>query len=112
MDRTIESDDWKRYENACEIGEMLDKQWRELGKPLLFTHPNGTHGAHPLLKLILEVETHAHRLARALSKRGRAGRPTEAVRGPDETPEHPGITAIKASLPKLKLAKARENGAA
>jgi hypothetical protein len=96
MNSGVEFDAWARYDRASELAEMVYKEWVEAGRPILLTHPNGMQGAHPLLKVMLDAETHAFRMSKPLSKR-RPGRPPVAVIEPGGEPGR-GV-----DLPPLEL---------
>jgi phage terminase small subunit len=72
-----------RYARAVQLAEDARETWIDEGQVLTIVYSNGAQAPNPLLKIIRDAEADAHRYGLALgldaTKKGRAGRPPEAV---------------------------------
>ena len=54
------------FARAIDMLESVRREWISHGRPWVTTNPNGAEGIHPLVKLIRELESDAHRARKAL----------------------------------------------
>ena len=89
------------FARAIDMLESVRGEWISYGRPWVTTNPNGAEGVHPLVKLIRDLESDAHRARKALKlepdaiRRATIGRPPGSSSSPDR----------KAAPPVVKLAK-------
>lgn len=87
------------FARAIDMLEAVRADWVSHGRPWVTTNPNGAEGVHPLVKLIREFESDAHRARKALKlepdaiKRATAGRPPGAASAADRA-ARPGLTVV------------------
>ena len=77
------------FARAIDMLEAVRRDWISHGRPWVTTNPNGAEGVHPLVKLIRDLESDAHRARKALKlepdaiKRAGPGRPPGASSSTD-----------------------------
>jgi hypothetical protein len=54
------------FARAIDMLESVRRDWVSHGRPWVTTNPNGAEGVHPLVKLIRDLESDAHRARKAL----------------------------------------------
>jgi hypothetical protein len=78
------------FARAIDMLESVRREWISYGRPWVTTNPNGAEGVHPLVKLIRDLESDAHRARKALQLEPDAikravGRPAGSTSAEDRT---------------------------
>jgi hypothetical protein len=77
------------FARAIDMLESVRRDWLAAGRPWVASYPNGAEAVHPLVKLIRDLESDAHRARKALKlepdaiKRAGPGRPPGASSSTD-----------------------------
>ena len=91
-----------RYIDAVERAEIVRREWRRSGSPLLAMANNGSEYPHPLVTLLASIERDAARFAAQLELGGKAakrspGGQVGAVYAPDRAAAPPKLKVLRAA---------------